>query len=278
LAAHPSAIANAQTWPLAHVETSVHAVPPLPELPPASPPAPEPPELVAPLDPLEAELAEPPEVDVPVPPDEPFVPPLAVPDDSPPPEPSAPPSADPVDETEPEHAPTATAPTSRTASTFHLTMTNVSPRGTSLQPHGSRAWEPEGFGDVGAIGGLSMTRDEVRNRVDAWARAVGSCDVEALARLTAPALREGVVARTRGVHGAFRDVEVTPLQVVIEGDTVAWRWRLSGRHVGAIAGIAPSGEPASVEGVNFQRIVDGVVVDHWTTVDVSGLTHSSRVA
>jgi hypothetical protein len=122
-----------------------------------------------------------------------------------------------------------------------------------------------------SLGGLAMTRDEVQGLVDAWARAVGACDEAALEGLTAPALQEGVLARTRGVHAAFAAVEVIPLQVVIEGDSVAWRWRLSGRHVGPIAGIAPSGEPSSVEGVNFQRIAEGRVVEHWTTVDLAPL-------
>jgi predicted ester cyclase len=120
-----------------------------------------------------------------------------------------------------------------------------------------------------------MTRDEVRDLVDAWARSVGALDEAALERLTSPALREGVLARSRGVRAAFADVEVVPLQVVIEGDSVAWRWRLSGRHVGPIAGIAPSGEPVSVEGVNFQRIGEGRVVEHWTTVDLAPLARKA---
>src|SRR5262249_31694328 len=71
---------------------------------------------------------------------------------------------------------------------------------------------------------LEMTRDEIRNLVEAWARAVAACDVSALERLVDPALREGVVGRTRAVHAAFQDVDVAPVQVVIDGDAVAWRW------------------------------------------------------
>ncbi|MGH7436712.1 MAG: ester cyclase [Polyangiaceae bacterium] len=131
--------------------------------------------------------------------------------------------------------------------------------------------EPTRARDVRDAWRSSMTRDEIRNLVDAWAHAVESCDAEALERLTTLPLREGVVARARGVHGAFEGVKVTPVTVVIEGHEVAWRWRLTGRHIAAIAGIEPSGEAASVEGVNFQRVEGGRVVEHWTTVDLASL-------
>jgi hypothetical protein len=116
-----------------------------------------------------------------------------------------------------------------------------------------------------------MTREEMLGVVDAWVRAVAACDVGALERLVAPPLREPVLGRTRAVHEAFRDVELAAVQVVIEGGTAAWRWRLSGVHVGAIGGIAPSGTRKAIEGVNFQRVVDGTVVEHWTMVNLAAL-------
>jgi predicted ester cyclase len=120
-----------------------------------------------------------------------------------------------------------------------------------------------------------MTRDEIVDLVTSWARAVAACDVDALNRLVAPPLRDGIAARTRAVHAAFAGVEVVPVQIVVEGDSVAWRWRLSGMHVGAIGGVAPSSPPGarrSIEGVNFQRLSGGVVVDHWTIADIAALS------
>jgi hypothetical protein len=124
-----------------------------------------------------------------------------------------------------------------------------------------------------------MTREDIRKLVEAWASAVAAYDVDALGRLVAPPLREIVVGRTRAVHAAFRDVEVVPVQVVIDVDVdgegasnvIAWRWRLTGTHVAAVGGIAPSGERRSIDGVNFQRVRDGVVVEHWTTVNLADL-------
>jgi predicted ester cyclase len=120
-----------------------------------------------------------------------------------------------------------------------------------------------------------MTPDEIRNLVDGWASAVAACDVPALERLVAPHLREAVIGRARAVHSAFEAVEVTPVQVLIEQDGVAWRWRLAGRHIGAIGGHSPSGARRSIEGVNFQRVRDGAVVEHWTMVDLGALARSA---
>jgi predicted ester cyclase len=114
-----------------------------------------------------------------------------------------------------------------------------------------------------------MTRDEILGLVQAWARAVAACDEGAIEQLVAPPLREAVMARTRGVHAAFEEVEIVATDVVVEGDAVAWRWRLAGKHVGAIGGVAPSGTRKEIEGVNFQRVRDGKVVDHWTIADLA---------
>jgi predicted ester cyclase len=84
-------------------------------------------------------------------------------------------------------------------------------------------------------------------------------------------LREGVLGRAHAVHAAFRDVAVAPVDVVVDRDAVAWRFRLSGTHVGALGGIVATGRAVAVEGVTFQQVRDGVVVEHWTTVDLGPL-------
>ena len=116
-----------------------------------------------------------------------------------------------------------------------------------------------------------MDRDRMHAVVNAWARAVAGNDAAALEAMVAPALREGVVQRARAVHGAFRDVAVDPVAIVVEGDAVAWRFRLRGRHVAALGGIAATERNVVLEGVNFQQVRDGIVVEHWTTVDLGPL-------
>lgn len=116
-----------------------------------------------------------------------------------------------------------------------------------------------------------MTYEEIARVVEAWARAVAARDMTAMEELVAPSLRESVVARTRVIHASFRDVEVLVQHLVIEGDTAAWRWKLSGVHLAPIGGVHASGARKTIEGANFQRMRGGVVVDHWTVVDLAGL-------
>jgi predicted ester cyclase len=117
-----------------------------------------------------------------------------------------------------------------------------------------------------------VTHEEILRVVQIWTRAVASCDAAALEQIVTPTVRDPVVARTQAVHVAFKEVDVVAQEVVVEGDVVAWRWRLSGVHVGAIGGIAPSGRRKTIEGANFQRLRDGIVIDHWTLVDLSPLS------
>jgi predicted ester cyclase len=58
--------------------------------------------------------------------------------------------------------------------------------------------------------------------------------------------------------------------LVVEGDSIAWRWTLTGKHVGPFAGLAATGKTAALRGVNFQRIANGRVAEHWTLVDAFG--------
>ncbi len=120
---------------------------------------------------------------------------------------------------------------------------------------------------------VPLSRDRMQSLVSAWSKAVATNDTPWLEANVAPALRDGVAARTRAVHGAFRDIVVTPIDVVVEGDAVAWRFHLAGTHVGPIGGIAATGRAVVLEGVNFQRVREGiVVVEHWTTVSFAPLT------
>jgi hypothetical protein len=55
-----------------------------------------------------------------------------------------------------------------------------------------------------------------------------------------------------------------------------WRWTLTGTHEGVFAGLAPTGRRAILRGTNFQRVKNGKVVEHWTTVDVFGAMQALR--
>jgi hypothetical protein len=116
-----------------------------------------------------------------------------------------------------------------------------------------------------------MTRDHMRALVNRWSLAVARNDVGALGAMVAPRQREGVLTRARAIHAAFREIEIVPVQVVVEDDVVAWRFRLAATHVGPLGEIAATQRAVVLEGVNFQRVRDAVVVEHWTTVDLAPL-------
>ena len=127
-----------------------------------------------------------------------------------------------------------------------------------------------------------MDRAKIKQIVDQWAAAVAARDLDALSALVAddvvdtsgatPSMgRETFRKRAATVGAAFGDIDVRVEDLVIENDRAAWRWLLSGAHVGTFAGVAPTGRRASFRGINFQRFDNGKVVEHWTMVDAASL-------
>ena len=79
---------------------------------------------------------------------------------------------------------------------------------------------------------------------------------------------QGIAAFTELIamlHAAFSDLQITEEEMVVEGDTVATRWTLSGTHKGEFMGTGPSGEPFHFTGTAFYQIADGKIVETWTT-------------
>jgi predicted ester cyclase len=65
----------------------------------------------------------------------------------------------------------------------------------------------------------------------------------------------------------FSEASVEILLQVAEGDLVATRWRLSGKHTGEFRGLAPSGKEVSWTGVHTDRFADGRVSESWVDWD-----------
>jgi predicted ester cyclase len=88
--------------------------------------------------------------------------------------------------------------------------------------------------------------------------------------------RESFKARARAVQAAFGDRVVVVDDLVVDGDHIAWRWTLTGTHVGAFLDIQPTGGRITLRGVNFQRVRGGAVCEHWTLADLAGLARQLR--
>ena len=82
--------------------------------------------------------------------------------------------------------------------------------------------------------------------------------------------------RTRAVRAAFAELETSLDELVVEGDRLAWRWSVHGTHVGSFGGVPASGRRVTLRGVNFQRVEQGRVAEHWTLLDTFGLLEALK--
>lgn len=81
----------------------------------------------------------------------------------------------------------------------------------------------------------------------------------------------GWEAFMRAFTTAFPDARITVDGAVSEGDTVASRWTITGTHRGDFQGVPPTGRPITMPGVDFSRVVDGRIAEHWAQFDALGV-------
>lgn len=86
-----------------------------------------------------------------------------------------------------------------------------------------------------------------------------------------PNNRTGVRLKLEGLLAAFPDVVFTLEDAVTDGDTAAARWHWEGTHEGKFAGVAPTGRRVSCRGMDFYRMADDRIAEHWDVVDAAGL-------
>ena len=70
---------------------------------------------------------------------------------------------------------------------------------------------------------------------------------------------------------AFPDGAITVDDVIAEGDVAAVRWTARGTNTGELWGMPPTGKQATVEGIAYVRIVDGLLREDWTYWDTLAL-------
>lgn len=81
----------------------------------------------------------------------------------------------------------------------------------------------------------------------------------------------GVRDKIQGMRTAFPDLRFVLEELIGEDAIVAARYRWQGTHKGTFLGIAPTGRRLSVRGMDFYRLEDGRVIEHWDTVDEFGM-------
>jgi predicted ester cyclase len=64
-------------------------------------------------------------------------------------------------------------------------------------------------------------------------------------------------------EAAFPGYQMTPEDIIAEGDRVAVRATFRGTHKGTFAGIAPTGRSISTDAIIIYRIAGDKIVQHW---------------
>lgn len=143
----------------------------------------------------------------------------------------------------------------------------------------------------------TLTRDELATVAEAAVRAVLGGTLDELRAVTHPdatnreAAAEPPDTRGRGpeafhatgrwLRAAFSDLVWATERSVCDGDVVVTYGVLSGRHTGDFVVwtpdatvervFVPTGKPFTVRQAHFQRIRDGLVVEHWAVRDDQGM-------
>ena len=66
---------------------------------------------------------------------------------------------------------------------------------------------------------------------------------------------------------ALPDMRIEVVSIVEQGDTVFARWRLSGTQAGPVQGIAGTGKPITVDGIDHFVLRDGKIVSNFVVFD-----------
>lgn len=82
---------------------------------------------------------------------------------------------------------------------------------------------------------------------------------------------DGLKEMVEEYRSAIRGLRVTIDHQFTEGDYVATRYTISGRHEGDLMGTPATGKDVAFSGITISRCRDGRLVEEWELVDTVGL-------
>lgn len=115
--------------------------------------------------------------------------------------------------------------------------------------------------------------DDTEGIARRYFEAIGAHDVDAAIALWAPGghenvrgqedvtAPEGLRAYIGGLIGAMPDMRLEIVQTTTEGERCALHWRMKGTFAGpeALSGVAPTGDPVTLEGVDVLTVRNGLI-------------------
>jgi predicted ester cyclase len=91
---------------------------------------------------------------------------------------------------------------------------------------------------------------------------VNTGNLDQVAAFVAPDTVDEMTQHILAVRSTYPDLQVTVGQQIAEGDWVVTRITARGTHAGTYCGIPPTNKQIVIEGVNVDRIVNGMLVEH----------------
>jgi steroid delta-isomerase-like uncharacterized protein len=71
----------------------------------------------------------------------------------------------------------------------------------------------------------------------------------------------------RRYREAISELSYEVHEVLVDGDRIAARWTVTGRHTGELFGVKGTGRPLEVSGMSINRIEDGRIAEGWVFND-----------
>ncbi len=75
---------------------------------------------------------------------------------------------------------------------------------------------------------------------------------------------------------AFPDVHCELIDIIQDGERIAWRVHTTGTHKGDSFGIAATGRSVEFESMHHARVRDGKLIEHWMVMDLGGVFDQLR--
>jgi steroid delta-isomerase-like uncharacterized protein len=82
---------------------------------------------------------------------------------------------------------------------------------------------------------------------------------------------DGLAEMVEAYRSAFANLSVTVEHQFTEGDYVATRTTIRGRHDGELMGVPPTGREVEFAGLTISRCRDGKIAEEWELIDTVGL-------